>query len=119
MRKRSIISALLLIGLLALGGCAAGLQSAQHQYIMRGQILDVNDNMAYLCIGKNDGAQVGQELTVYRFVKSGYLTTKNQIPYFKKEKTGSVKIEDIFDEHYSHARILTGNVKVNDVVELN
>jgi hypothetical protein len=86
---------------------------------MRGQILEVADNMAYLCIGKNDGAQVGQELTVYRFVKSGYLTPRNQIPYFEKRKTGSVKIEDIFDEHYSHAKILTGSVKANDVVELN
>lgn len=118
MGKRSIISALLLICLLATGGCA-GLQSAQHQFVMRGQVLEVADNMAYLCIGKNDGAQVGQELAVYRFSRSGSLTMKYQKYYFKKEKIGSVKIEDVFDEHFSHARILTGNVRENDVVELN
>ena len=117
MRKRSFTRALLLICLLALGGCA-GLQSVEHQYIMRGQVLEVDDGMAYLCIGKNDGAQVGQELTVYRFLRSSSPNVKVQKYYFKKEKIGSVKIEDIFDEHYSHAKILTGHVKVNDVVEL-
>ena len=118
MRKASILGAMLVIALLAMSGCAS-LQPLEHQYIMRGQVLDVTDGSAYICIGKSDGAQVGQELTVYKFVKSGYLTPKNQTPYFKKEITGKVKIENIVDEHYSHVKILSGSVHVNDVVELN
>ncbi len=118
MGKFGIVGALLALLLLAATGCAS-LQTVEHQYIMRGQVLDVTGDMASICIGTQDGAKVGQDLSVYKFVKEGYLTTKNQIPYFKKEKTGVVKIVDIFDEHYSHAKIISGSVKVHDLVELN
>lgn len=118
MGKIGTVGALLAICLLASVGCAS-LEPAKHQYIMRGQVLDVADSMAFICIGNKDGARVGQEFSAYKFVRKGYLATKNQIPYFQKEKTGRVKIEDIFDEHYSHAKILSGSVKVHDVVELD
>ena len=117
MGKKSFVSALLITWLLVMSGCAS-LQKAEHEYVMRGQVLEVAGNSAYICIGKADGAQLGQEFTVYRFVKAGYLTPKNQTPYFKKERAGKVKIEEIVHDHYSNANILTGSIKVNDIVEL-
>lgn len=117
MGKKSFVGALLITWLLVMSGCAS-LQKAGHEYMMRGQVLEVTGNSAYICIGKADGAQVGQEFAVYRFVKSGYLTPKNQTPFFKKEQTGKVKIEEIVHDHYSNASILTGSVKVNYIVEL-
>jgi hypothetical protein len=118
MGKKSIVSALLITWLLVMSGCAS-LQKAEHEYIMRGQVLEVTGSSAYICIGKTDGAQVGQEFTVYRFVRSGFLSPRNQQPSFKKEHVGRVKIEEIVHDHYSNANILAGSVKVNDVVELS
>jgi len=84
---------------------------------MRGQILEVDDNIAYLCIGSSDGASVGQELTV---VKHGRMPTPARFsePRYKREEIGKVKIVEIVDEHYAKANVLTGEVKVNYVVEL-
>lgn len=101
---------------LMVSGCA-GLQTAGHKYVMRGQILEVSDSTAYLCVGSNDGAQIGQELTVYRFDKIPNPNTKSTAPMFKKQEIGKIKILEIVDEHMANAKILSGNVKVNDVVE--
>ena len=95
----------------------AGLESLKHEYIMRGQILEVSEGTAYLCIGSADGAKVGQELTVYRFMKTGSPGPKTQV-YFKREETGKVKITEIVDEHMANAKIISGQVKEHDVVEL-
>jgi hypothetical protein len=84
---------------------------------MRGQILDVNQNTAYLCIGSRDGARAGQEFSVYKFERI-FSNPKMQVPSFKREETGTVKITEIVDEHYAKASILNGDVKVNYVVEL-
>jgi hypothetical protein len=95
------------------------MESAGHKYVMRGQVLEVTNNMAYLCIGSKDGTQVGQELTAYRFVKTAYPFPKSGLPSFRKVEAGKVKISEIVDEHYANARVLSGTIEVNDVVELN
>lgn len=84
---------------------------------MRGQILEVNGDRAYLCIGSADGAQVGQDLTVYRFIKTGRLGPRTSVNY-KREEIGEVKISEIVDEHMANAKIISGQVKEHDVVEL-
>ncbi|MBP1709664.1 MAG: hypothetical protein H6Q47_197, partial [Deltaproteobacteria bacterium] len=35
-----------------------------------------------------------------------------------KEEVGKVKIEEIVDQHMANAKIITGEVKVHDIVEL-
>ncbi|MBI5593589.1 MAG: hypothetical protein HY881_24315 [Deltaproteobacteria bacterium] len=83
---------------------------------MRGQILESTGEGVYLCIGSADGAEVGQEYKVYKFVKiQGF----NARPRYKREETGTVKITEIVDEHYAKAKILTGEAKENDIVELH
>jgi len=72
----------------------------------------------YLCVGTSEGAKVGQELTVVRFVKMGNTGPKGQ-PVFKKEEVGKVKITEIVDEHMANATIVSGEAKVNDIVELH
>ena len=37
---------------------------------------------------------------------------------FKREEVGKVKILEIVDEHMANAKILSGEAKVNDIVEL-
>jgi len=118
MKKKNVISGLMVILLLVVSGCAT-LQTAGHKYVMRGQVLDVTNDVAYLCVGGKEGAQVGQELTVYRFERVPSPNPKSAVPYFKRQETGKVKIAEIVDEHMATAGILSGSVKVNDVVELN
>jgi hypothetical protein len=107
---------LLILLALAVSGCA-GLETASHKHFMRGQVLDVSDSTAYLCVGTNDGAQVGQELVVYRFERVTRPTTKATAPYFARQEVGKIKITEIVDEHMATAKILSGDIKVNDVAE--
>ena len=112
-----IASFVVAIGLLLpLAGCA-GMESAGHKYLMRGQILEVSGDSAYLCVGSKDGARVGQELSVYKFTKQ-LSHPKPQGQRFKKEKTGVVQITGIKDEHMATAKIISGLVKQHYIVEL-
>lgn len=102
--------------ILTLTGCA-GLETAGHTYLMKGQILEADNNLAYLCIGSHDGARVGQEFSVYKFVKiSGPHKTTAA---FKRKKTGTVKITEIVNEHFAKASVTAGDAKENYMVELN
>lgn len=114
---RDVMKLILVVILtLMVSGCA-GLQAAGHKHVMRGQILEVSDSIAYLCVGSNDGAQIGQELTVYRFNKIPNPSVKTKSPQFKRQEIGKIKILEIVDEHMANATILSGDVKVNDVAE--
>lgn len=105
-------------------GCA-GLKSAGHKYLMSGQILKVMDNkQVYLCIGSKHGATVGQELAVYRNIEnSTYKSSEYQSGapkmLFDRKDVGKITISEIVNEHYSIARVVSGDVKINDIVELN
>lgn len=72
---------------------------------------------AYICIGTEEGGQAGQEYTVYRFAKAKTFTWK-EASAFKRERVGSVKITDVVDELYAKAKVLKGDVRVNDIVQL-
>lgn len=115
MKTKFIFAVLSLIMLSFVAGCTT-FEAAKHQYIMRGQILESTDDGIYLCIGSADGAKEGQEYKVYKFVRTP--GTKSQ-PNYRKEKTGTIKITNIVDEHYAKAKILTGEAKENYIVELD
>jgi spermidine/putrescine-binding protein len=118
MERKAIISLLFLILIVIMAGCAS-MESFGHKYMMRGQILDITDGVAYLCIGSMDGAEVGQEYTVYTFERTTNPNPKYAAqPYFVKKKAGKIRITEIVDEHMATAKILAGQVKVNDVAEL-
>jgi hypothetical protein len=116
MNKRVIISALLGIFFIVAAGCAA-LGSAGHKYLMKGQVLEVADQEAYLCIGSAEGAKPGQEFKVYRFEKTQDLVGRQPRSY-KRELVGEVRIKQVVDEHFATATVLSGNVAANDVAEL-
>lgn len=100
-------------------GCST-VERSYHQYIMRGQILDVTGNEVYLCIGTRDGAVVGQELEVIRNVPVRASGPKGSLhALYRREKVGTVKILSIVDEHYARAAVITGIAEKNNMVELN
>ncbi len=117
MRKTAIVNVFLAMLFIAVAGCAT-MKAAEHQYIMKGQILDVSDGQAYLCIGSADGATPGQEFPVYRYERLPYTGAKGQYPSYKREEVGKVKIKEVVDVHYATATILSGDVKVNDSAEV-
>jgi len=111
MKNGTVVSMVLLI-LLAAMGCAT-LETARHEYFMRGQVLEVEDGRAYLCIGSEEGAKVGQEFTVHRYVKTGGARGS-----YRVDLVGTLKITEV-ETHMAWAKIITGDVKANDVVDLN
>ncbi|WAC07839.1 MAG: hypothetical protein OS130_01155 [Thermodesulfobacteriota bacterium] len=92
--------------------------SVYHKYLMKGSVLEVSDSMAYICVGTKDGAKAGQELNVVRYVKTEATPGPKEQPMFKREEVGKLKIEKIVDEHMANAKIISGDVKVHDIVEL-
>jgi hypothetical protein len=117
MKKRTVINVFLSILFLALAGCAT-MKAAEHEYVMKGQILDVSNGQAYLCIGSADGAKAGQEFPVFRYERLPYAGPKGQYPSFKRAEVGKLKINQVVDVHYANASILSGDVQVHDVAEL-
>ena len=84
-----------------------------HGFFMKGSIVETLDSEVYLCIGSKDGASVGQELNVYKIIR---VTAAR--PTFRRDLTGKVKITEIIDEHFAKARVISGEAKKEDVVEL-
>jgi methionine-rich copper-binding protein CopC len=116
MKMRTVLSVLLVILFATTMGCAT-MESAGHKYVMRGSVLDVSDGTAYVCLGTEQGAKVGQEFMVFRYVKTA-ANPKTQQPQYRVETVGRVKITAT-ESHMAHAKILNGDVKENDVVELS
>jgi hypothetical protein len=116
MKMRTVLNVLLVILFATAMGCAT-LESAGHKYVMRGSVLEVSDGTAFLCIGTEQGAKVGQEFTVRRYVRT-VTSPKGQQPAYRVETVGRVQITNT-ESHMANAKILTGDVKENDVVELN
>lgn len=104
--------------LTVVAGCAT-MQTAGHKYLMRGQVLEASGGTVYLCIGAADGARKGQQLSAYHFAHQRTPSSKGSGPTFKREKTGTVEIVEIVDEHYATAKVLTGDVNEGNLVELD
>ncbi|HEX9024191.1 MAG TPA: hypothetical protein VF799_10160 [Geobacteraceae bacterium] len=117
MRKRAFAKLFAAILFLAVAGCAT-IRTAEHSYVMKGQILELNNNVAYLCIGTAEGAKPGQEFPVYRYERIPYAGEKGGNMKFKRELVGAVKITQVVHEHYAEADVVRGDVRVHDVAEL-
>lgn len=102
---------------LLLAACA-GTSPAYHRYVMKGQVLSVQDDSLTVCIGTPDGAEVGQELALLRNMRT-HGSIKAAGPAFRREPIGRVRIAMVFDEHYAKAQILKGRPRVDDIVELD
>ena len=101
-------------------GCAS-FKAAYHKYVMRGTVLESAGNEVYLCMGSRDGAQAGQKFDVYRLVSMGATQPgKGGVTglQFRKEKTGTIKITQIVNEHFARAEVTSGTVLKDYIAEL-
>jgi hypothetical protein len=118
MKSKLFFNAFLLFLVVAVVGCSR-MEAQRHELSMKGQILDVIGNSAYLCIGSKDGAEVGDQFMVYRFSRAMNPNAEYaEQPYYKREVAGRIKIIEIIDEHMAKARILEGEVKPHYFAEL-
>jgi hypothetical protein len=104
-----------LLSLIVTISACAGWQRIYHGVMMKGSIIETSGSEYYLCIGKKDGASVGQELNVYKIIST---TTNPKVPLFRREYIGKVKITEIFDEHFAKAILISGKAEKNNIVEL-
>lgn len=116
MNIRLPLTAVLTAIVLSSAACST-LGGAGHQYLMRGQVVEANGNEVVLCVGSRDGAKVSQELTAYKMVSSNIGGPKNPTRW-EKVSVGTVRIEQVVDEHFAQAKVTSGNVQVNNMVEL-
>lgn len=108
---------LLLAGLMASAtATAAEGPSTHHTFFMRGQIVEAQDASVVICIGRADGAAVGQELDVVHH--SRVTSGPKGMGRFERSVVGKVRIDAIVDEHYAEATVVSGKAAEHDSVEL-
>lgn len=109
----SRIMALLVAGAL-LSACASGSSGGGivHGVLMRGQVIRAAPTETIVCIGRADGAALGEKLAVYRYLDPGSEGTG-----FIREDVGMVEVVELIDIHFARVRILNGAVKKHDIVE--
>tara|TARA_R110001583_G_scaffold116670_1_gene267458 strand:+ start:440 stop:793 length:354 start_codon:yes stop_codon:yes gene_type:complete len=111
--SKLVVMALFAIGL---AGCANS--DFSHEYLMSGQVVSTdNDSGLTVCVGEANGAEVGQVLTAYRIVSTG--ATSEGGSAYKKVDIGKVKISKLVDDHFAKVIVLNGDIKKNDMVQLN
>ena len=114
-----IMASVLLV--MVLYACATLSKEVYHGTLMKGSIVEKYDSEVYLCIGKKDGAVVGQEFDVYKVTEEKPATGKaggRTTPTFSMEKTGKVKITEILDEHFAKSIVIEGTAEKNYIVKL-
>jgi hypothetical protein len=92
-------------------------QGIGHSFFMRGSVVGTDASGTVVCIGKADGAEVGQTLEVYRNVYHP-VPNKTASSSYHRKLIAHVKIDHIFDEHFAHVSVVDGQPAKNDVVEL-
>ncbi|MBB3983261.1 hypothetical protein GGR44_002948 [Sphingobium fontiphilum] len=115
MIKKSLMAALAGISMLA--AVPAMAQGIGHSFFMRGSIVGADAQGTIVCIGKSDGAEVGQTLEVYRVVTHPG-PSKGAGPTYHRQLVGHVTVDHIYDDHFAHVAVKDGTPAKHDIVEL-
>jgi hypothetical protein len=114
--RRFIVAAALLVApMVATGQPAVAKPGIKHTFFMRGSVVKVDSGSIVVCVGKADGAQAGQVLKVYRSV---YRPGPRNAASFVRTSIGTVRVGTSVNDHFSNASVIQGDVKLNDIVEL-
>ena len=111
------ISKLMVLAIFSIGLAGCANSDFSHEYLMRGQVIAASSDNIVICVGLDDGAQVGQELFAFRFFETNNSGEGDDI--FERRNIGKVKIEKIIDGHYAKVIVIEGDVKKHDMVQLN
>jgi hypothetical protein len=127
--KRLLLIVLMILGIFTLASCATTSCQKYSQgggmIAIKGSVVGVAaDKGVYLCVGSLDGASVGQELEVWRTsygrgsaagtaISAGSVSSGE----ISERMVGKVRIKKVLDEHYSLAEVISGDARLNDIVE--
>jgi hypothetical protein len=111
------ISKLMVIALFSIGLAGCANSDFSHKYLMRGQVIDASSDNVVVCVGLDDGAQVGQVLLAYRFFATN--NSGEGDDFYEKRNVGKVKIQKIINEHYAKVSVIEGNIEKHDLVQLD
>ena len=112
----SKLSKLSVVFLVAMLFTACANSPIYHDNFMRGQVVDVNNDGAVLCIGSSDESLKGKTLDVYRVI---YLTgsADEGEDNYSREYIGELQVGEVINKHFARARINSGKVMKHDIVE--
>ena len=85
-----------------------------HEHIMRGQIVGFDTSEIVVCIGTKDGAEIGQQLEVYR---TTWDDTTDEGYEYDINYVGKVEIVSVVNEHFARAKVINGDLMKHDIVE--
>lgn len=94
------------IGLLLVSSIPLLARGIGHTFFMQGEIIRMDEGGMVACLGKADGAQVGQILEVYH--ASGR----------HRHMAGHVQADQIFDDHFAHFQVTDGTPQKGDWIRL-
>lgn len=92
-------------------------QGIGHTFFMRGSVVSTQGGQTVVCVGKADGAEVGQVLEVYR-VTTVPGPNKGTGSPVRRTLVGHVRVDHIFDDHFAHVSVADGRPALHDIVEL-
>jgi hypothetical protein len=103
-----------LVGLVSLlNACSTQIY---HKILMKGQVVAIEDDEVTICIGRRDGAKIGDELRVVRSMFRQGVVEEGESS-FELIEVGRIKISRVIDDHYAKANIINGSIKLNDIGE--
>lgn len=111
--KNAILALVLTVALPMALPAAASATGIGHTFFMRGTIVDLSNGVPTICVGRADGAEVGQTLDVVRIANTG-----EKSPLYRRIAIGKVRIDAIIDDHFASATVVSGKVAKHDIVEL-
>jgi len=111
-RRMLIAAALMAIAPMAVPNAVAA--DIGHAVFMRGSIVDMTDKVLTICVGRADGAKVGQTLNVVRVKASHGKGTPN----FQRMDVAKLRVDSIVDEHFARATVVSGQPALHDLVEI-
>ncbi|WP_292694195.1 MULTISPECIES: hypothetical protein [unclassified Novosphingobium] len=94
----------------------ASAQGIGHTWLMRGSIIGIDYRGPIVCIGRVDGAEIGQVFKIYRPAPV-YLRRRHAGQY-RQKTVGHVSIDQIIDDHYAHVSVVDGEINMIDIIDL-
>ena len=101
----------LLVGLL--GACSSS--TMYHDSMMRGQVVQVQDDQVVVCIGTSN-IEPGTDFDVFEVIYEG--TIMEGTDSYRLEKVGTITLQSVVDDHFARGRITSGSVERHNEIEL-
>ena len=98
--------------------CWATRGLCNHDYIMSGQVVTVDDKQVVVCVSDTDGLKEHQVFNVYRTVFDATVISEGEDGY-SREFVGKIRLGKTKDEHFAEATVLDGELARYDMVEFD